>query len=97
MEFHDVPGKVQAEADALDMFASGFIDFVEPLENAVDLFFGDALAGVGDTAAGENHGSAEEHQNEFLHIRKWFKWLLPFQLSFKNIVFFGFPQIFHPV
>ena len=30
------------------MFASGFIDFVEPLENAVDLFFGDALAGVGD-------------------------------------------------
>ena len=28
-----------------------------------------ALAGVGHAAAGENHGSAEEHQNEFLHIR----------------------------
>ena len=48
-----------------------------------------ALTGVGHAAAGQNHGSAEEHQNEFLHIRKWFKWLLPFSL--------GFPQIFHPV
>ena len=48
MEFHDVLGKVQAEADALDMFASGFVDFVEPFENTVDLLFRNAFSGVGD-------------------------------------------------
>ena len=53
-----------------------------------------ALTGVGHAAAGENHGSAEEHQNEFLHFYFGIKRLIVSVHLAKNIVFFAFTQIF---